>query len=70
MALLMVLLVVDVALRAAIVVAIAGSAFVVFVMPHSTAASPKNVIGGHVVAIVVSSMLSLLYLIPMVGDWV
>ena len=46
LALLMVLLVVDVVLRAAIVVAIASSSFVVFVMPHSVAALPRKVIGG------------------------
>ena len=46
LALLMVLLVVDVVLRAAIVVAIASSSFVVFVMPHSVAVLPRKVIGG------------------------
>ena len=50
LALLLVLLVMDVVLQAAIVVAIASSAFIVFIMPHSKASRPLRVIGGHVVA--------------------
>ena len=57
LALLMVLLVVDVVLQAAIVVAIASSAFIVFIMPHSKASIPRRVIGGHLVAIVVAAAL-------------
>ena len=52
-ALLAILLVVDVVLRAAIVVAIASTAFIVFIAPHSQGSSPRRVIGGHVVAVVV-----------------
>lgn len=40
LALLVILLVVDVVLRAAIVVAIASTAFILFVAPHSQASSP------------------------------
>ena len=66
--LLIVLLVVDVVLQAAIVVAIASTAFVVFVAPHSAASSPRRVIGGHVVAVIVGTAFSLLYLVPGFGE--
>ncbi len=69
LALLMVLLVVDVVLQAAIVVAIASSAFIVFIMPHSKASIPRRVIGGHLVAIVVAAALATLYQLPVLGDW-
>ena len=68
LALLLILLVVDVVLQAAIVVAIASSAFIVFVIPHSTASSPQRVIGGHVVAVIVGTAFSALYLIPVLGE--
>ena len=67
-ALLAILLVVDVVLRAAIVVAIASTAFIVFVLPHSQAASPRRIVGGHSVAVLVGSAFSLLYLLPGWGD--
>ncbi len=68
LALLIVLLVVDVVLQAAIVVAIASTAFIVFVAPHSMASTPRRVIGGHVVALIVGTAFSLLYLIPRFGE--
>ena len=46
LALMAILLVVDVVLRAAIVLAIASTPFIIFVVPHSVAASPQRVIGG------------------------
>ncbi len=67
-ALLVILLVVDVVLRAAIVVAIASTAFIIFIAPHSQASSPRRVIGGHVVAVVVGTVLSLVYLVPEWGE--
>lgn len=67
-ALLVILLVEDVVLRAAIVVAIASTAFIVFVIPHSVASSPQRVIGGHVVAVIVGSIFSALLLIPELGE--
>ena len=70
LALLMVLLVVDVVLQAAIVVAIASSAFIVFIMPHSKASIPRRVIGGHLVAIVVAAALATLYQLPVLGELV
>ena len=68
LALLIVLLVVDVVLQAAIVVAIAATAFIVFVAPHSMASTPRRVIGGHVVALIVGTAFSLLYLVPGFGE--
>ena len=68
LALLVVLLIVDVVLRAAIVVAIASTAFIVFVLPHSQASTPRRVIGGHFIAVVAGTLFSLLYLVPVWGD--
>ena len=68
LALLIIFLVVDVVLRAAIVVAIASTAFIVFVIPHSAASSPQRVIGGQVVAVIVGTAFSALYLIPVFGE--
>jgi CBS-domain-containing membrane protein len=48
------LLIGDSLLRAAIVVGVASSAFTVFVVPDSVAATPRKVIGGHFVAIVIA----------------
>ena len=67
-ALLIVLLVVDVVLRAAIVVAIASTAFIVFVLPHSQASTPRRVIGGHFIAIVSATLFALIYFLPAWGD--
>jgi CBS-domain-containing membrane protein len=68
LALLIIFLVVDVVLRAAIVVAIASTAFIVFVIPHSAASSPQRVIGGQVVAVIVGTTFSALYLLPVLGE--
>lgn len=69
LALLIILLVVDVVLRAAIVVAIASSAFIVFVRPHGDASHPQRVVGGHVVGVIVGAAFSALYLIPGFGEF-
>ncbi len=53
-----VLLVRDVVAQAAIVVAVASSAFIVFAVPNSIAATPRRVIGGHAVAVVVGGVFS------------
>ena len=39
-------------------VAIASTAFIVFIAPSNVSASPRKVIGGHLVAVVVASVLS------------
>lgn len=70
LALLVILLVIDVVLQAAIVVAIASTAFIVFVAPHSNAASPRRVVGGHLVSVVVGTFFSMTFLAPELGDLV
>lgn len=47
-------------LRAAIIVAVASSAFIIFVVPDSIAATPRRVIGGHVVAIVIGTIFAVI----------
>lgn len=63
-ALIIILLVEDAVFRAAIVVAIASTGFIVFVVPDSVASTPRKVIGGHLVAVVVGSGLSAILKIP------
>ena len=55
-------------LRAAIVVAIASTAFIIFVVPDSVAATPRKVIGGHIVAVLVASAVSGVLNIPGVEE--
>ena len=55
-ALLVVLLVEEVGLHRVVMIAAIGStSFVLFVTPHSLSASPRHVIGGHLVALLVGS---------------
>ena len=54
----------DAVFHAAIVVAIASTVFIIFVIPDSVAAVPRKVIGGHVVAVIVGSVLSTILNIP------
>ena len=65
-ALIIILLVEDAVLRAAIVVAIASTAFIIFVVPNSIAATPRKVIGGHFVAVIVGSIFAGVLNIPAV----
>ena len=64
--LVVILLVEDAVLRAAIVVAVASTAFTIFIVPNSIAASPRRVIGGHAVAVVAGAIFSSILLMPMV----
>ena len=57
--LIFILLVGDTVFKTAIVVGIASSAFTVFVIPDSVAATPRKVIGGHFVAGIVGAVISL-----------
>ena len=50
-----IILLVDVIFRPVVVVAAASSAFIVFVVPHSVAATPRKVIGGHLLAVLVGT---------------
>ncbi|MDA0770864.1 MAG: HPP family protein [Chloroflexi bacterium] len=58
--LLIILVVEDAVLNAAVIVAVASTAFIIFVVPNSIAATPRRVIGGHLVAILIGGALSLL----------
>ncbi len=66
--LIVILLVEDVVLRAAIVVAVASSAFTIFIVPNSIASSPRRVIGGHGVAVVAGAIFSSVLFIPIVAS--
>ena len=57
--LIFILLVGDTVFKTAIVVGIASSAFTVFVIPDSVAATHRKVIGGHFVAGIVGAVISL-----------
>ncbi len=66
--LVVILLVEDAVFRAAIVVAVASSAFTVFIVPNSIAAMPRRVIGGHVVAVIGGGIFSAILLIPVIAS--
>ncbi|MFL2755879.1 MAG: HPP family protein [Dehalococcoidia bacterium] len=59
LSLLVILLVGDSLLQVAIVVGVAASAFTIFVVPNSVAATPRRVIGGHLVASIIGSIIAL-----------
>ena len=46
-------------LKTAIVVGIASSAFTIFVVPNSVAATPRKVIGGHLLAAFIGTLIAL-----------
>jgi CBS-domain-containing membrane protein len=58
----------DALANAAIVTAIASSAFLLFVNPGSTMAQPRRAVGGHLVALVVALVFSLILYESPVGD--
>ena len=53
----LILIIGDSVMRAAIVVGVASSAFTIFVVPDSIAATPRKVIGGHLVAILIAFLI-------------
>ena len=59
LSLLVILLVGNTLLQVAIVVGVAASAFTIFVVPNSVAATPRRVIGGHLVASIIGSLIAL-----------
>ena len=65
LSLVVILLIEDALLRGAIVVAIGSTVFIVFIIPDSVAATPRRVIGGHVVAVICGSALALLLQAPL-----
>jgi CBS-domain-containing membrane protein len=60
------LLLQDVLLKAAIVVAVASTACIILIVPDSLAASPRKVVGGHAVGVIVGSFFSAILMIPSV----
>ena len=56
-----VLAVEDVLTNAAVTAAIASTAFVLIMTPRSVVASPRHVIGGHLIAVMVGGLISLLF---------
>ena len=72
LAMMVILLLEDVVLRAAIVVAMASTVFTIFVVPNSVAATPRKVIGGHVMGVaagsLVAAVIGLPAILPMVED--
>ena len=51
-------------LKTAIVVGIASSAFTIFVVPNSVAATPRKVIGGHLLAAFIGTLIALVLQYP------
>lgn len=64
LSLIVIFVVEDALLNAAIVVAVASTAFIIFVIPNSIAATPRKVIGGHLVAVIVGTAFSLVLQMP------
>ena len=68
LSLFLILLVEDAVFRAAIVVAVASTAFTIFVFPNSIASTPRKVIGGHVVAVVAGSAMAAILVVLSVDN--
>lgn len=43
-----------------VVASLAATAFTIFIIPHSITASPRNVIGGHIIGIIFGSLFALI----------
>ncbi|MCI0437721.1 MAG: HPP family protein [Chloroflexi bacterium] len=54
--------------RAAIVVAVASTAFTIFVFPNSVVSTPRRTIGGHAVAVVCGLTFAALLMIPPLAE--
>jgi len=66
-ALLVILYFLDVLTHAAIVAALGASAFIIFAMPRSVTAQPRNVIGGHIMGLIAGSICYFALLYPPLG---
>ena len=49
--------------------AIASTAFVLFITPHSDNAEPRHVLGGRLSALVIGSLMALVVDSSVIGDW-
>jgi len=65
-----ILLFINVFSNIAIVTALAASAFIVFAMPEEIIASPRNLIGGHMTALIIGMFISLSCRINMVEGFI
>ena len=68
LSLFLILLVEDIVIGVAIVVAVASTAFTIFVYPDSIASTPRRVIGGHMVAVISGATMAGILLIPFVSS--
>ncbi|MDP6452946.1 MAG: HPP family protein [SAR202 cluster bacterium] len=58
----------DIVIGVAIVVAVASTAFTIFVYPDSIASTPRRVIGGHMVAVLSGATMAGMLLIPFMSS--
>jgi CBS-domain-containing membrane protein len=65
-----ILLLEDVVLRAAIVVAMASTVFTIFVVPNSVAATPRKVVGGHLMGVAAGSLVAAVIGLPAIAPMV
>jgi len=70
LAMMAIMLLEDVVLRAAIVVAMASTVFTIFVVPNSVAATPRKVIGGHLVGVAAGSLIAAVIALPAIAPMV
>jgi len=61
LALIAILYFLDILTHAAIVAALGASAFIIFAMPESVTAQPRNVIGGHIMGLIAGSICALAF---------
>ena len=64
LALIAILYFLDLFTEAAIVAALGASAFIVFAMPNSVTAQPRNVIGGHIMGLIAGSICYFALVVP------
>lgn len=62
LALIVILYFLDILTQAAIVAALGASAFIIFAMPKSATAQPRNVIGGHIIGLIAGSICALAFI--------
>lgn len=67
LAMMVILLLEDVVLRAAIVVAMASTVFTIFVVPNSVAATPRKVVGGHLMGVAAGSLVAAFIGLPAIA---
>lgn len=67
LALMAILYFLDILTHAAIVAALGASAFIIFAMPRSVTAQPRNVIGGHIMGLIAGSLCFFTLLYPPLG---